>query len=281
MATPVYPCLWFDDQANQAKEAVSLYCSVFKNSRIISESPIVVTFELNGKKHMALNGGPMFPITPSISLFATCDSVEETNRIWDELAKEGNVLIPIGTYPWSERYGWLKDRFGMTWQISSSGAKDGNLRIIPSLLFTDEKFGKAAEAVSFYLGIFENTSLNEMQKYPDGDVNAGKTLYSEFSLNTAEFIAMDGPGEHHFDFSEGVSLVIECEDQQEIDHYWEKLTAGGEESMCGWLKDKFGVSWQVFPGILNQLMSNPEKAGRVFESFKNMRKFEIDKLDVG
>ncbi|MFV0268005.1 MAG: VOC family protein [Draconibacterium sp.] len=277
MTTPVYPCLWFDDQA---QEASSIYCSLFKNSRIISESPLAVTFELAGKKHMALNGGPMFSITPAISLFATCDSVEETDRIWNELVKEGSVLIPIDTYPWSARYGWLKDRFGMTWQISLSGRKDGEQRIVPSMLFVGELFGKAAEAIEFYSGIFEGVTTPVMEKYPAGDNNEGKVLYSEFTLNEADLVAMDGPGEHKYSFTEGVSLVVECEDQTEIDHYWEKLTEGGEESMCGWLKDKFGVSWQVFPKILNQLMSDPEKAARVFESFKNMRKFEIDKLDV-
>ena len=277
MTTPVYPCLWFDDQAQKAS---SIYCSLFKNSRIISQSPVAVTFELAGKKHMALNGGPMFSITPAISLFATCDSVEETDRVWNELVKEGSVLIPIGTYPWSERYGWLKDRFGMTWQISSSGRNDGEQRIVPSMLFVGELFGKAAEAIEFYSGIFEGVTIPVMEKYPAGDDNEGKVLYSEFILNEADLIAMDGPGEHKYSFTEGVSLVVECEDQTEIDHYWEKLTEGGEESMCGWLKDKFGVSWQVFPKILNQLMSDPEKAARVFESFKNMRKFEIDKLDV-
>jgi predicted 3-demethylubiquinone-9 3-methyltransferase (glyoxalase superfamily) len=91
---------------------------------------------------------------------------------------------------------------------------------------------------------------------------------------------MDGPGEHNFDFNEGVSLVLECENQKEIDYYWEKLTVGGEESMCGWLKDKFGVSWQIIPAILPKLMADPKKAPGVFESFKNMRKLEIDKLKI-
>ena len=259
MTTPVYPCLWFD---NQAKEAAELYCSLFNKSKITSVTPVVVVFELNGKKIMALNGGPRFAITPSISLFVYCESLEETNRIWDVLFEGGSAYIPIGTYPWSERYGWLKDKFGMTWQISVSDKKDTELRILPSMLFVGDKFGMAADAIQHYSGIFKKASLNVMVNYPENDPNGGKVMYSEFSLNGAEIVAMDGPGEHEYNFTEGVSLVIECENQQEIDYYWEKLTAGGEESTCGWLKDKFGVSWQVFPEILNQLMSDPERAPR-------------------
>ena len=105
-------------------------------------------------------------------------------------------------------------------------------------------------------------------------------MYSEFSLNGAELVAMDGPGDHDYNFSEGVSLVVECKNQQEIDHYWEKLTEGGEESMCGWLKDKFDVSWQIVPSVLPKLMMDPEKAPKIFEAFKNMRKLEIDKLKI-
>ena len=137
MQNSIYPCLWFD---GKAQEAAEFYCSVFKNSKILSDSPMVVTFELNGTKFMGLNGGPQFI------------------------------------------------------------------------------------------------------------------------------------------FNEAVSFVVNCEDQDEIDYYWEKLTAGGAESMCGWLKDKFGVSWQIVPVILGKLMSEPGKAERVVKAFMNMKKLDIEIL---
>lgn len=137
MKNPIYPCLWFD---GQAKAAAEFYCSVFKNSSIIADTPIVVTFELNGRKFMGLNGGP------------------------------------------------------------------------------------------------------------------------------------------HFKFNEAVSFVIDCETQDEIDYYWNRLTEGGEESMCGWLKDKFGVSWQVVPTVLAELMSDPTRIERVVGAFMQMKKFDIEKL---
>ena len=137
MTKPIHPCLWFD---GQAKAAAEFYCSVFKDAKITSESPMVVTFELNGTKFMGLNGGP------------------------------------------------------------------------------------------------------------------------------------------EFNFSEAVSFVVNCETQDEIDMYWSKLTDGGKEGKCGWLKDKYGVSWQIVPSILGKLMSDPEKAPKVMYAFMQMKKFDIEKL---
>ena len=138
MADQIYPCLWFD---GQAKAAADFYCSIFKNSKVTYDSPMVVTFELNGKKIMGLNGGPLFK------------------------------------------------------------------------------------------------------------------------------------------FSEAVSLVVECENQEEIDNYWTKLTAdGGKESMCGWLKDKFGFSWQIVPTIIGSLMSDPEKGPRAMQALMQMKKIDIETL---
>ena len=104
-------------------------------------------------------------------------------------------------------------------------------------------------------------------------------MYSEFKLNQYEMIAMDGPGVHDYTFNEAVSLVLNCETQKEIDYYWNQLTAdGGQESMCGWLKDKFGVSWQVIPAMIGKLMSDPEKGQRVMQEILQMKKLDIEKL---
>jgi len=137
MTKQIYPCLWFN---GQAKEAADFYCTVFNNSRIIANTPMVVTFEINGTRFMGLNGGPQFK------------------------------------------------------------------------------------------------------------------------------------------FNESVSFVVECETQQEIDAYWNSLTENGQESMCGWLKDKYGISWQIVPSILGKLMTDPEKAPKVFKAFQQMRKFDIETL---
>lgn len=275
MKNQIYPCLWFD---GNAKEAATFYCSVFKNSKITADTPMVVTFDLIGKKIMCLNGGPQFKITPAISLFVLLETIEETNAAWEKLMDGGKALMPIEKQPWSERYGWVQDKYGMTWQIAVVNKPGDPQKVTPSMLFTGNQFGRAEEAIKFYTGVFENTS-HDMILYPQGDPNAGKVMFAEFKLNGYDMIAMDGPGEHKFIFNEGVSMVVSCGSQKEIDHYWNSLTAGGEESMCGWLKDKFGVSWQIVPENIGKLMSDPAKSQRVMGAILKMKKLDMETLE--
>jgi len=272
---PLYPCLWFNQET---QEAVDFYRSVFSDSKIIAQNPLVSHFELHGMRFMALNGGPMFTMNPSISVFVNCQNSDEAHRIWNALIENGSELIPLGKYPWSNLYGWLKDKYGFTWQISQVAELPVTIQLTPCLLFTRDVFGRGEEAVRFYTDLFPESSITRLEHYSDQDPNSGKLLYSEFLLNQYKLIAMDGPGDHAYRFDEGISLVITCEDQAEIDYYWNKLTEGGEESMCGWLKDKFGISWQVVPEILGKLMSDPERSQRVINAFLKMRKFDIQAL---
>jgi predicted 3-demethylubiquinone-9 3-methyltransferase (glyoxalase superfamily) len=272
MTNPIYPCLWFD---GQAKAAADFYCSIFKNSKITTDTPIVVNFELNGAKFMGLNGGPQFKFTPAISMFVLCETVKDTNNTWDKLIEGGKVLMPIDKYEWSERYGWLQDKFGFTWQISVVNNPGDKQSMLPAMLFTDKLFGKAEEAIKFYTSVFRNSSIDVLKHYPDGQV-----LYSEFNLNKYGMIAMDGPGTHNYTFNEAVSIVVNCETQKEIDHYWNELTKnGGQESMCGWLKDKFGVSWQIIPAVLGRLMNDKSKSERVMQAILKMKKLDIQTLE--
>lgn len=275
MTNLIHPCLWFD---GQAKTAAGFYCSLFKTSSITADTPLVVKFELEGSEFMALNGGPQFKINPSISVFVLCESVEETNRLWDKLMEGGQALIPIGQYDWSGRYGWLQDRFGLTWQISLNGDTPIHQKIRSCMLFTGNRFGMAEKALNFYTSVFEHSSTDLLMHYPEESENAGKILYSEFKLNHQNLIAMDGPGVHDYTFNEGVSFVVECESQKEIDYYWNRLTEGGQESMCGWLKDQFGISWQIVPSILGGLMSDPKKSSAVMQAVLKMKKMDIETL---
>lgn len=276
MNNTIYPCLWFD---GNAKEAAAFYCTIFKNSKITTDTPMVVTFGLNGKRCMGLNGGPMFTINPSISFFVKCESINEVDEIWNKLTEGGKILMAIDKYPWSERYGWVQDKFGVTWQLMMHTIADAAFSITPAMLFTGNQFGKAESAIKFYSSVFDNSAMGTLSHYPDGDQNAGKIMYSEFRLNNYEIIAMDGPGAHEFSFNEAISFVVDCNTQEEIDYFWNKLAAdGGQESQCGWLKDKFGVSWQIVPAVLGKLMTDPEKAPRVMQAFIKMKKFDIAAL---
>lgn len=276
MKNSIYPCLWFN---NEAEAAANFYCSVFKNSEIILKSPLVVNFILYGQRFMGLNGGPAFKKNPSISFFVLCETVEETNQTWDKLKDGGSVLMPIDKYPWSERYGWVQDRFGVSWQLYLGQMKDVGQKFTPSLMFVKEKSGKAEEAVHFYTSIFENSSINGISKYTaeDADVE-GYVKHAQFKINDHVFMAMDSSAEHAFSFNEGISIVVACKTQEEIDYYWNKLLEGGKESQCGWLEDKFGVSWQIVPDILDELMSDPVKFERVMQEVMKMRKLDIQTM---
>jgi predicted 3-demethylubiquinone-9 3-methyltransferase (glyoxalase superfamily) len=279
MNNSIYPCLWFD---GKAKEAAAFYCSLYDHSKITEDTPMVVMFELCGKKFMGLNGGPMFKINPSISFFVKCKSIEQTNDTWNKLSEGGTALMPIDKYPWSERYGWIKDKYDVTWQVMVDTNNNASQSITPSLLFTNDVLGRAEEAIRFYTGLFPGSAAGMMAPYPEGDAFAGKLMYAEYNISGYDMVAMDGPGGHDYIFNEGVSLVVDCSGQEEVDYYWNNLTAnGGKESMCAWLKDKFGVSWQIVPRALIELMNDKdkEKAGRVMQAMMKMKKIIVADLE--
>lgn len=276
MKNPIYPCLWFD---GKAKEAADFYCTVFNDSKILETNPIVTTFETSGQKIMCLNGGPMYSINPSISFFVVCETETEVDAAWQKLLDGGSVLMPLDAYPWSQKYGWVQDKFGVNWQLSFGKFEDVGQKFTPTLMFTQEKNGKTEEAINFYTSLFKNSAIVGILHFEENEGGVpGTVKHAQFKLNGNVFMAMDGGLAHNFTFGEGVSLVVECENQEEIDYFWNNFTKEGEESMCGWLKDKYGVSWQIVPEILGELMKNPEKGQRVVQAFLKMKKFDIQTL---
>lgn len=277
MSNKIYPCLWFD---GKGKEAAEFYCSVFENSKITADTGLVQLFELSGKKFMALNGGPMFRINPSVSFFVVCKTAEETEAKWKQLSESGMVMIALNSYPWSEKYGWCQDKYGVNWQLMMG--KMENETIVPALMFTMNNSGRANKAIDFYTSLFPNSKTELIARYEKGEPDVeGYIKHARFSLNGETFAIMDSSGPHNFTFSEGLSFVVDCKDQEEVDYYWDKLTAdGGQESMCAWLKDKFGVSWQIVPTKLGELIGSPdkEKAGRAMQAMLKMKKIIITDL---
>lgn len=283
----ITPNLWFD---GNAKEAVDFYISVIPDTKVITTSHypkseedgladfqldlagkvLTVDFEMMGFRFVAINAGPEFTPNPSISFFITLDSKAEMDELWGKLVDGGKELMALGKYPFSEYYGWVQDKYNVSWQLILNNP-EGDMRpkVIPSLLFVKEKSGKTKEARDFYLSVFKDTQEGMTADFEE-DTKVGQkkgdVMFSDFMLGGVWFAAMDGGDPHEFDFSEGISLSIACKDQDEIDYYWEKLIAnGGEESMCGWLKDKYGVSWQVVPANMEALMKKPD-------AFKTMMK---------
>lgn len=239
-----------------------------------------MAFSLLGQSFMAISAGPIFDLNPSISLFVTFDSEEEIQKVWDALIDGGKALMPFDTYPWAQKYGWLQDKYGLSWQLSlSSEVKE--LRITPHLMFTGAVAGKAREAIESYTHLFPNSQIETVVPYEKGDGDQeGFIKYSNFTLNGRRFGAMDSSFDHKFGFNEAVSFIVSCDTQEEIDFYWEKLSAVPESEQCGWLKDIYGVSWQITPSVMDEMMSKgtPEQIDRVTQAFLQMKKFDIAAL---
>ena len=231
MKHPIYTCLWFD---GNAKEAAEFYCSVFPDSVITSENPMVVIVESSGHKFMLLNGGPHFTLNPSVSFFVACESVEEVDKTWERLIEGGSVLMPLDKYDWSEKYGWVQDKFGVNWQLSVSKKEDIGQRFTPSLMFTNAQAGKAEQAIQFYTSVFEESSVIGIMRYSASDPDVeGTVKHAQFKLGNRVFMAMDSSFTHAFNFNEAISFVVDCETQEEIDYFWGKLSAVPEAEQCG------------------------------------------------
>lgn len=150
-------------------------------------------------------------------------------------------------------------------------------QIIPCLWFDNQ----AEDAARFYTSVFKNSKIENISRYGKEGFEIhgqkeGTVLTVTFQINGQSFTALNGGPV--FKFNESVSFQVFCHDQEEIDYYWSKLSEDGQEGQCGWLKDKFGLSWQIIPEILPQLLSNPLKAGKVTMAFMQMKKFDIEKL---
>jgi predicted 3-demethylubiquinone-9 3-methyltransferase (glyoxalase superfamily) len=291
----IVPHLWFD---KEAKEAAEFYRSVFPDSKVTSVTILhntpsgdvdTVAFELWGQKFMAISAGPLFKFNPSISFFVNFDPSREENAskkldtMWQKLSEGGKALMPLDKYPFSERYGWIEDKYGLSWQLILTDP-EGVPRppIVPSLLFVNDVYGQAEEAMNFYLSVFDNSKQGLLARYSEGmePDKEGTIMFADFMLENQWFAAMDSAHEHKFKFNEAISFMVYCDTQAEIDEYWEKLSAVPEAEQCGWLKDRYGVSWQIVPTAMDEMMSQgtSDQMGRVTEAFLKMKKFDIAEL---
>jgi len=280
MNNDIFPCLWYNEDG---KQSADFYCKVFGGT-ITADTPVVLNIDLFGQKLMLLNGGPQFEKNASVSFMVMCGTEEEVHRYWDQLEDGGIALMPLDSYPWSKKYGWIRDKFGATWQLNLNENVEGQ-KIIPTLMFIHQNNGKAMEAMKLYTTVFPNSTIGNVLKYGEriGDYEIpGNVQHAHFEINGYSLFCMDNSYDHKFDFNEGISMVVMTDDQEQTDHLWNSLTSeGGIESRCGWLKDKFGFSWQIVPKKLIQLMNDPdqEKAQKVVETMMKMQKIVIADLE--
>ena len=291
----IIPHLWFD---KEAREAAEFYTSIFPDSKVANISTLhntpsgdcdIVSFELWGYRLMGISAGPLFKFNPSISLMVNFDPAQEKgaktriDKLWEKLSAGGNILMPLDKYPFSERYGWVQDRYGLSWQLILTNP-EGEKRpvIIPSLLFVGDVYGKAEEASDLYLSIFKRSKRGAIVRYGAGQApdKEGAVMFTDFMLEDQWFAAMESAHEHKFKFNEAISLMVNCDTQEEIDYYWQKLSAVPEAEQCGWLKDKFGVSWQIVPAEMDKMMrdGSPVQIAHVTQAFLKMKKFDLVEL---
>lgn len=285
----ITPHLWFD---KQAVEAAELYVYTLPNSKVTDVSVIkdtpsgdcdIVSFELCGQPFQAISAGPLFDFTPAISFLVRCATTDEVDAVWSKLSEGGEALMALDSYPFSDRYGWTSDRYGLSWQVMHDTTGDIDQVIVPTLMFVGDVCGKAEEAANNYTSVFPDSKVDHIQRYGEGEEpeEAGTVRHLYMSLDGYKLAAMDSAQEHRFTFNEAISLMVGCDDQSEIDHYWDALSAVPEAEQCGWLKDRFGVSWQIVPRSLDRLLSEgtEEQKARVTAAFLQMKKFDLAELE--
>ena len=291
----ITPHLWFD---KEAKEAAEFYTSLLPDSKVtnilkLRNTPSgdcdLVSFVLAGQPFMAISAGPLFQFNPSVSFMVNFDPSKDKDArtnldgMWNKLSEGSTALIPLDKYPFSERYGWIQDKYGLSWQlILTNPSGEERPCIIPSMMFTGKIAGHAEEAIDFYCSVFKDGRRGTTARYPKGvePDKEGTLLFADFYLLNTWFAGMDSAREHNFTFNEAISLLIPCETQEEIDYYWERLSADPQAEQCGWLKDKFGLSWQVWSPIVGEMMTNGtrEQVDRITQAFLPMKKFDLATL---
>ncbi len=284
--TPIQPCLWFD---RQAEEAAKLYTSLFRHAKLgdtarygkagakasgqPESSVMTVEFELEGLRILALNGGPHFQLDPTVSFFVAAENEPELERLWKGLCHQERMAL--GTYPWSPKYGWCEDRFGVNWQLILGPRRQ---KISPALLFANRCFGKAEEAMRLYTQLFPDSKLETVTR----DEKSGAVLHGLARIGGVDFVFFEGPIDPKFGFSCAFSFIATCESQRELDAIWSKLSAVPEAERCGWLRDPFGVSWQVIPGDWRKMLREGTSAQkeRLMAALMQMKKPDLETLRI-
>jgi predicted 3-demethylubiquinone-9 3-methyltransferase (glyoxalase superfamily) len=284
----ITPCLWFE---KGAEELSKFYTSIFQDSQVKNRTTLrntpsgtvdIVTLRLAAHEFALLVAGPLFKFTPAVPFLVACKTKDEAEELWTRLGQGGKPLMEFGEYPFSERYGWTEDKHGLSWQVMFTGGRAIEQSITPTLMFVGEQCGKAEAAMEFYATVFNNSRLDGIVRYGEGEQpdQAGTVKHAVFTLEGQRFAAMDSARAHPFTFNEAISFEVHCETQEEIDYYWGKLSADPNAEQCGWLKDKYGLSWQIVPAAMDEMLKDNDerKLARVTEAFLKMKKFDIEGL---
>ena len=260
----ITPAIWCDGTAD---EAARFYADVFRAGSIVEQVPgLAATVSIHGFRLSLMSGDDQDAPNPSISCILNFDPLlfggeEQARAYLDELYERlstGGVLMELGEYPFSPRYAWVRDRFGMTWQLMlTDPAGEPRPFILPSFMFGGTNHANAEEATEAWIALFDDSRRGALRRYEEGGpMEAGTVMFTDFTLRGTWMAAMDSGAFHDFTFTPGVSMIVSCRDQEEIDRYWSGLSAAPQAERCGWCVDRWGVSWQVVPHNIAELMAD-------------------------
>lgn len=290
MTTKIVPNIWCN---GNARELAERYTQIFRNTEItgsqqypteglpdfqkdMAGKDVTVDITIAGQPLTLINADDTFRPNPSLGFMVNFDPAqfpdaqEYLDATYVALKEGGRVLMELGEYPFSQRYAWVEDSAGVSWQlIMTRPENDPRPHIIPAFMFCGEAQGKCAEAVDFYCETIPNSVVGRRVMYPH---NPTEVMFSEFQLAGQWFTAMDSGVPQDFGFTGGVALLINAKDQEEIDFLWSQLAA--QEQPCGWCVDRFGVAWEIIPKNFGELMSKPD----AYQTMMTMTKIEIDKF---
>ena len=275
----IIPAIWCDGTAD---EAARFYADVFREGSVVEQAPgLAATVSIHGFRLSLINGGDQYAPNPSISCILNFDPLlfggeDQARAYLDELYERlsaGGVLMELGEYPFSQRYAWVRDRFGMTWQLMlTDPAGEPRPFILPSFMFGGTNHANAEEATEAWIALFDDSRRGALRRYEEGGpMEAGTIMFTDFTLRGTWMAAMDSGAFHDFTFTPGVSMIVSCRDQEEIDRYWTGLSAVPEAERCGWCVDRWGVSWQVVPDNIAELMADAATREKILQ---------MDKIDL-
>lgn len=281
--------------------AAELYCAALPNTSVINTlhypttglpefqesfagEPVVTELDIAGFKFALINAGDTYRPTPALNLMLNFDPAnspaaeEQLRHAWKTFMQAGATeLMPLGEYAFSPLYAWVEDPYGVSWQLMLTNPQ-GEPRpfVIPSFLFGGPAQNQAQRAIETYLRVFPDSQMGTLVPWAEatGPAEAGSVLFADFQLCGQWFTAMDSGAETEFTFTPGMSLMLLCDTQEEIDAAWEQLSAVPEAEQCGWLIDEFGVSWQIAPAQYHQLLEKPG----AYTNMMQMKKLIIDKF---
>ena len=278
----IIPAIWCDGTAD---EAARFYADVFREGSVVEQAPgLAATVSIHGFRLSLINGGDQYAPNPSISCILNFDPLlfggeEQARAYLDELHERlstGGVLTELGEYPFSPRYAWVRDRFGMTWQLMlTDPAGEPRPFILPSFMFGGPNHANAEEATEAWIALFDDARRGALRRYGEaGPMEAGVVMFTDFTLRGTWMAAMDSGASQDLTFTRGVSMIVSCRDQEEIDRYWAGLSAVPEAERCGWCVDRWGVSWQVVPDNIAELIADAATREKILQ----MGKIDLTRL---